>query len=287
MSPSRTPGPWNGVNGPRVLTEAQRQRKRERDRATKREEKIKNQQRLQELEQTKESANRRIQDLEAQIDLLRKTCRCNAGNTGGSSQRNSLSTHNVTIQCSPSQLVPTSTFPYEENNGSISEFHFVPQASFLEHPLTLQLVASPLPSEYSDEYAGSSEYNDFSYESHASPLPYRIPSTPQTYTTAAQSTPTTWSTTPQTLPANAHPYSSHGSSHDSKSVSSFIKILLDDVHSLMRFYSTVRGTTTIMNPEVHMAPTRISFNLLRVFTWEYVMMRRRNRRAGTFIFGYE
>lgn len=119
MSPSRTPGPWNGVNGPRVLTEAQRQRKRERDRATKREEKIKNQQRLQELEQTKEYATRRIQELEAQVEVLQKTCRCKAGNTGGSSQRGSVS-HNVTIQCSPPTLVP-STLPYEENNGSISK----------------------------------------------------------------------------------------------------------------------------------------------------------------------
>ena len=221
MSPSRTPGPWNGVNGPRVLTEAQRQRKRERDRATKREEKIKNQQRLQELEQTKENATRRIQELEAQVEVLKSTCRCKAGNTGGSSQRGPVS-HSI-MQCSPSTLLPSSTFPYEENNGSISKFCFIPVVS--EQPLTSRLVASPLPSEYSDEYAGSSEYNDFSYESHASPLPYRIQSTPQTYSTAAQSTPSTWSTTPQTLPANAHPYSSHSSSHDSKNVSLFSKFL--------------------------------------------------------------
>jgi hypothetical protein len=73
------PGPWNGVNGPRVLTEAQRQRKRERDRATKREEKAKNQQRLQELEQTKEYAAKRIKELENEVEYLSKSCTCNRG----------------------------------------------------------------------------------------------------------------------------------------------------------------------------------------------------------------
>lgn len=230
MSPSRTPGPWNGANGPRVLTEAQRQRKRERDRATKREEKIKNQQRLQELEQTKENANRRIHELEAEVEVLRKTCRCNAGNTGGSSQRGSISSHHPTIQCSPSQLLPSSTFPYEENNGSISKFWLPPNNDQL---LTWRLVASPLPSEYSDDYAGSSEYNEFSYDSHASPLPYRVPNTAQAYTAAAQAAPSTWSTTPQTLPASAHPYSTHSSSHNSKNVCYFARFPNDEDHSLM------------------------------------------------------
>ncbi|CAG8952136.1 hypothetical protein HYFRA_00000874 [Hymenoscyphus fraxineus] len=196
MSP-RTPGAWNGVNGPRILTPEQRQRKRERDRATKREEKIKNQQRLQELEQTKEYATRRIQELEAQVETLQKTCRCRAGNTGGRSQRGSLN-HSVTIQCSPSSLVPPSSLPYEESNGSI--------------------MASPLHSEYSnDDY--SPGYSDFIYESnHPSPLPYRVSTAPQTYTTATHSTPSTWSTTPHTLSASAHPYSSHSSSaEESKS----------------------------------------------------------------------
>jgi hypothetical protein len=77
------PGPWNGVNGPRVLTEAQRQRKRERDRATKREEKAKNQQRLQELEQTKEYAAKRIKELENEVEFLSKSCTCNRGGALG------------------------------------------------------------------------------------------------------------------------------------------------------------------------------------------------------------
>jgi hypothetical protein len=77
------PGPWNGANGPRVLTEAQRQRKRERDRATKREEKAKNQQKLAELEQSKELAARRIRELENEVELLSRSCTC--GSRGGSS----------------------------------------------------------------------------------------------------------------------------------------------------------------------------------------------------------
>ncbi|RDL33968.1 uncharacterized protein BP5553_08336 [Venustampulla echinocandica] len=76
MSSSRAqPGVWNAANGPRVLTEAQRQRKRERDRNSKREEKLKQQQRMQELEEAKNSASKRVQELEAQLE----NCCCKRG----------------------------------------------------------------------------------------------------------------------------------------------------------------------------------------------------------------
>lgn len=98
------PGAWSGANGPRVLTEAQRQRKRERDRATKREDKAKNQQKLQELEQTKEYAAKRIQELEDEVEYLSKTCTCNRG---GSHRAGSSSdpTHNASSLCRPSSQV--------------------------------------------------------------------------------------------------------------------------------------------------------------------------------------
>jgi hypothetical protein len=70
------PGAWKGYNGPRILTEAQRERKREKDRITKREEKLKIQQKIQDLEKSNSLSARRIKELEAQIRTLLDTCRC-------------------------------------------------------------------------------------------------------------------------------------------------------------------------------------------------------------------
>ena len=69
-------GAWKGQNGPRILTEAQRERKREKDRITKREEKLKTQQKIQDLEKSNCLSARRIKELEAQVRTLLDTCRC-------------------------------------------------------------------------------------------------------------------------------------------------------------------------------------------------------------------
>jgi hypothetical protein len=100
------PGPWNGANGPRVLTEAQRQRKRERDRATKREEKAKNQQKLAELEQSKELAARRIRELEEEVEVLSRSCTC--GSRAGASLEvlsGSGASHSFSSPCRASSQV--------------------------------------------------------------------------------------------------------------------------------------------------------------------------------------
>lgn len=73
---SKMAGAWKGHNGPRVLTEAQRERKREKDRITKREEKLKTQQKIHDLEKSNHLSARRIHELETQVRTLLDSCRC-------------------------------------------------------------------------------------------------------------------------------------------------------------------------------------------------------------------
>lgn len=74
------------------MTEAQRERKRQKDRITKREEKLKIQNKIQDLEKTNSLRAKRIQELEAQVRSLLETCRCE-GNAGCASCDNVYNQH--------------------------------------------------------------------------------------------------------------------------------------------------------------------------------------------------
>ncbi|KAH8657127.1 hypothetical protein BGZ60DRAFT_140381 [Tricladium varicosporioides] len=116
------PGAWNAHKGQRILTEAQRERKRERDRITKREEKARLQQRLQQLEQTKDSASKRIEELESQVNSLKKLCaghnlRSDGLVAGESSPPPSV---DVLNSSSISKCVPIGPLPLQSRGNPIS-----------------------------------------------------------------------------------------------------------------------------------------------------------------------
>ncbi|KAF4630765.1 hypothetical protein G7Y89_g7372 [Cudoniella acicularis] len=118
------PGAWNARKGQRILTEAQRQRKRERDRITKREEKAKFQQRLQQLEETKDSSAKRIKELEAKVKLLSSSCACHnvgadgAVACGGSSHSSPADEARNT--CFSDRKVPLGPLPLQSRGNAIS-----------------------------------------------------------------------------------------------------------------------------------------------------------------------
>jgi hypothetical protein len=210
-----SPGAWNGVNGPRILTEAQRQRKRERDQATKREEKAKNQQRLQELEKIKEYATKRIKELEKEVELLSKSCTCNGGGAFGIGNSSGLD-HSFPL-------------PYrrEVSYDSLSNIGNIPTLRHLEEKSTDQSpdsseISSSLDSpvyDYSQDnghdYIESSYLSQEGYgmycdniNAHDNPLHCGIQSTdPQMSYNTPAITPTTWTSTLHPVPVTStHTY---------------------------------------------------------------------------------
>ena len=216
------------MNGPRVLTEAQRQRKRERDRATKREEKAKNQQRLQELEQTKEYAAKRIKELEDEVEFLSKSCTCNRGGNSLGAGSSSLGigsglgqSHSLSSSCRSSSIV---SYASSSNLGiTIFTRHQIWTLLTHSHLDTSETGSADSPI-YDYPQDARSEYGDTSYTAQenfsmyygnnaaqVSPVPYRIQTTvPQVNYSGAAMTPTTWSTTLHPITAIApHTYSPH------------------------------------------------------------------------------
>lgn len=163
------PGAWKGQHGPRILTETQRARKREKDRITKREEKLKIQNKIQTLEKTNVMSTKRIEELEAQIQAL------TAGRCTESSR---------CLSCEAAYSHSTAlSMPYETNGQSVTQIRESHQPvhadAFLRSRQGRSMSDSSLSSEthglqyfgldhtdHEDSGAPEGEYKPLQYHAH-------------------------------------------------------------------------------------------------------------------------